>query len=140
MATRKATPAKSTTSRAKTITPTKRTTAVPKPVAKQVTPANVMTETSTVSTMPELKKQELVDMVVTRSGIKKKFAKPVVEAVMEILASSLEDGRSLNLPPLGKIKQNRTKESSSTRVIIAKIRQNKATLAALKDTVPEAAE
>ncbi len=72
----------------------------------------------------EVKKKELIDMVVSRSGIKKKDAKPVVEAMMAVLGDALAEGRMLNLQPLGKIKVNRTKEMSGSRVLRCQIRQN----------------
>ena len=74
---------------------------------------------------PEMKKQELLQKVLTRSGIKKKDAKPVVEAMLEVLGEALANGRELNLQPLGKIKMNRIKEMDRARVIVAKIRQSK---------------
>jgi DNA-binding protein HU-alpha len=74
-----------------------------------------------------LKKKELIDQVVERSGIRKKFAKPVVEAMMAVLGEAITDGRDLNLPPFGKVKQQRTKDAANVRVTIAKIRQPKKT-------------
>lgn len=73
----------------------------------------------------ELKKQELLAMVVDRADVKKKTAKPVVEAVLAILGEALAEGREFNLQPLGKFKHNRTKDSANARVIIGKIRQPK---------------
>lgn len=71
----------------------------------------------------DLKKQELIARVVERSDVRKKYAKPVVEAMIEILAETLAEGREMNLPPFGKLKLNRTKETERARIIIAKIRQ-----------------
>lgn len=76
-------------------------------------------------TGPEMKKQELIEKVVLRSGVRKKDAKPVVEAMLGVLGETLADGRGLNLQPLGKLKLNRTKETPKARVIIAKLRQRK---------------
>ena len=74
---------------------------------------------------PEMKKKELIDAVVSRSGIKKKDAKPVVEAMLAVLGEALADSRELNLKPFGKVKVNRTKEVPNGKVIIAKVRQTK---------------
>src|SRR6056297_2551305 len=90
--------------------------------APSVTPV-VVTDTPAESAGPEMKKQELLDKVVSRSDTRKKFAKPVVEAMLEILGETLAEGRELNLPPLVKLK--RTKEGARARVIVAKIRQSK---------------
>ena len=99
------------------------TAATPEP-AESITSV-VVTENPAADAGPELKKQELLDKVVTRTDVKKKLAKPVVEAVLEILGEALGEGRELNLQPLGKVKQNRTKETAGARIIIAKIRQSK---------------
>jgi len=53
------------------------------PLAK---PANA---TDPVLAEPDLKKKELVDLVVERSGIKKKDAKPVVEAMLAVLGETI---------------------------------------------------
>ncbi len=72
----------------------------------------------------DLKKKDLIDQVVVRSGIKKKDAKPVVEAMLAILGETLGSGRDLNLPPMGKLRINRTQEKPGFRVIISKLRQS----------------
>lgn len=74
---------------------------------------------------PELKKQELIDKVLAKGDIKKKNAKPVVEAVLAVLGEVLAEGREVNLPPLGKIKINRVRDLANARIIVAKIRQSK---------------
>ena len=96
-----------------------RTSKIPAPdmAAKPATAAPV--------TPDELKKRELIDLVVARSDVKKKYAKPVVEALLDVLAETLAKGREMNLQPLGKLKYNRTKETPSARVVVAKIRQSK---------------
>ncbi len=73
----------------------------------------------------EMKKQELLDKVLARADTRKKFARPVVDAVLEVLGEALAEGRELNLPPLGRIKLNRVKDMPNARVIVAKIRQAK---------------
>ena len=109
----------------KPTTPIKR---VPSPL--EVAPSMSSTEKAATVGAPKtasaaLKKRELIEKVVLKSGIKKKDAKPVVEAMLEVLGDALADGRELNLRPLGKLKLNRTKETASARIIVAKIRQSK---------------
>jgi DNA-binding protein HU-alpha len=82
-------------------------------------------ETTPSQTAPMLKKKELLDAVVERSGVRMKFAKPTVEAMMAVLGEAIAEGRDLNLPPMGKIKQQRTKDAANVRVTVAKIRQSK---------------
>ncbi|WP_299145215.1 HU family DNA-binding protein [uncultured Tateyamaria sp.] len=73
---------------------------------------------------PMMRKKELVDAVVAKSGMKKKDVKPVVEAMLSVLGSALQDGRELNLQPLGKVKINREKKLPTGKMMIAKIRQS----------------
>ena len=73
----------------------------------------------------ELKKQELIALVVERSDVAKKHAKPVIEAMLAVLGEALAEGRELNLQPLGKVKHNRIKDTPRARVIVTKIRQPK---------------
>lgn len=75
----------------------------------------------------DLKKRELIDLVVARSGIKKKDAKPVVEAMLAVLGETIAEGRELNLQPLGKLRINRAVERGNGRVIICKLRQSLST-------------
>ncbi|WP_227269664.1 HU family DNA-binding protein [Roseobacter weihaiensis] len=70
-----------------------------------------------------LRKRELIESVVRRSGSKKRDAKPVVEAVLAELGEALADGRDLILPPLGRCIINREKIMPDGRVIILKVRQ-----------------
>ena len=85
-----------------------------------------------------VRKKELIGAVVARSGVKKRDAKPVVEALLAELATALAKGRGLNLPPLGRVKINRTREMENGRVIIVKMRQKDN--AAPETGVKEAAE
>ncbi|MEQ8293580.1 MAG: HU family DNA-binding protein [Roseovarius sp.] len=73
----------------------------------------------------ELKKRELIDEVVRRSGVRKKFAKPVIEAMIDVLGEAIAEGREVNLQPFGKIKQQRTKDTANARITVARIRQSK---------------
>lgn len=90
-------------------------------------PAEVQPESEGMVSGPELKKQELLEKVVSRTDVKKKFAKPVIDAVLEVLGETLAEGRELNLPGFGRLKLNRArgKDTSNARVIVAKIRQGK---------------
>ncbi len=113
------------------------------PAPPPPTPVEAKTDVAASAVPVELKKTELIDLVVSRSDIKKKYAKPVVEAILEVLGETLARGREMNLQPFGKVKYNRTKETTSARVIVAKIRQSKPAKtrsSAPKSTVADAAE
>ncbi len=93
------------------------------PVAQADAPTTPM-EVAT-PTAPMLRRKELIDTVVARSGIKKKDAKPVVEAMLAVMGAALQEGRDLNVPPFGNLKVRRTKDMPNARVLTAKLRQRK---------------
>lgn len=97
----------------------------PGSAAAKAAPASAPDTSPTVVGSTELKKRELIDEVVSRSGVRKKFAKPAIEAMIDILGEAIADGREVNLQPLGKIKQQRIKDTSNARITVAKIRQSK---------------
>ncbi|WP_425098406.1 HU family DNA-binding protein [Tropicibacter sp. S64] len=72
-----------------------------------------------------LNKAELIDLVVERSGLRKRDAKPAVEATLAILGQALADGRALNLRGLGKARHVAVKERDNARVINLRLRQSK---------------
>ncbi|MCX7565257.1 HU family DNA-binding protein [Sulfitobacter sp. F26169L] len=82
----------------------------------------------------ELRKKELFDLVVERSGMKKKDVKPVVEAMLAVLGDALAEQREMNLQPLGKMKVQRGKELADGRALVLKLRQKSAKLNATPDT------
>ena len=104
--------------------PTSKVTA-PAPTAKTVTPT-VVNKPQPVVLGPEMRKKELIDTVVTRSGIKKKDAKPVVEAMLAVLGDALAEGRELILPPLGKVIVRKEKALPRGKMMMVKIRQTTA--------------
>ncbi len=77
-------------------------------------------------TQVDLKKKELIDMVVDRSGIKKKDAKPVIEAMLAVLGETIASGRELNLQPFGKLRINRAIDKANGMVFVCKLRQSDA--------------
>ena len=92
--------------------------------AKAAPKATVVTEAAVVAG-PTVKKVELIDRIVERSGLKKKDVKPVVEAALAELGEAIAKGEELNLPPFGKLKVNRSKELAGANVYICKVRRPK---------------
>ncbi|SPH21078.1 DNA-binding protein HU [Ascidiaceihabitans donghaensis] len=135
--TTKAASTKTASASAKTKSATPAKTSVDKTAAVTAsapTAAPVVVESlQTVVSGPAMRKRELIDLVVEKSGIKKKDAKPVIEAMLAVLGEAVSDGRELNLQPFGKVKVRRAKEMPNARVMVTKIRQS-------INTVPEAAE
>ncbi|NBD29719.1 MAG: DNA-binding protein [Alphaproteobacteria bacterium] len=128
--TAKAAPRKSTT-------PPK---AAPAPKAPPAPAAKVVEETKPVVSGPVLKKPELIDRVIAETGMKKKDVKPVVEAMLNVLGLGLANGEEMNLPPLGKVMINRTKDLAKAKVIVTKVRQPNARAPEDKDPLAKAAE
>jgi len=93
------------------------------PAAKTASPT-VVEAPQTVIKGPVMRKKELVDTIVTRSGLKKKDVKPTVEAMLAVLGEALADGRELILPPLGRMMVRKERKTANGRVLIAKIRQS----------------
>lgn len=105
------------------------------------TPApKVVTTSAPVLAEADLKKKEFVDLVVERSGMKKKDVKPAVEAALAVLGDAIANGRELNLQPFGKLRINRAEEKANGRVTVCKIRQSQPKPEAPKDPLAEAAE
>ena len=104
------------------------------------TPKAATAEPSVVETLSpvvvsnELRKKELFELVVERSGMKKKLVKPVVEAMLAVLGDAFAEQREMNLPPLGKIKVQRGKELHDGRALVLKLRQKSSQLNAAPAT------
>ncbi|MEM8981063.1 MAG: HU family DNA-binding protein [Pseudomonadota bacterium] len=94
-----------------------------KPVAR--TPIKVVPNTVApdASGQAVLKKKDLIDAVVGRSGLKRHEAKAATEALLAILGETLAEGKDAQLPPLGKVKVARTKDVTRARVMVCRIRQ-----------------
>lgn len=135
---RKTAPRKTTSSAAKPASKTA-TSASKADVAKAPLPKVVKVAEPVVAS-PELRKKELIDLVVARSGVKKKDAKPTVEALLAVLGECIADGRELNLQPFGKLKINRTEEKANGRVVVCRLRQSTANASGTKEPVAEPAE
>lgn len=91
--------------------------------AKAATPT-VVDAPQSVILGPVLRKKELIDTVVTRSGMKKKDAKPVIEAMLAVLGEAIADKRELNLSPFGHIKVRKERKLPNGRMMVVKLRQN----------------
>jgi nucleoid DNA-binding protein len=96
--------------------------------ASAVAVPSVVEPLSPVVLSNELRKKELFDPVVARSGLKKKDVKPVVEAMLAVLGDAFAEQREMNLQPLGKMKVQRGKELHDGRALVIKLRQKSAKL------------
>lgn len=109
------------------------------PTPEAANAAPIVTNTlSPVVVGNELRKKELIELVVGRSGMKRKDVKPVVEAMLAVLGDAFAGQREMNLPPLGKFKVQRAQEKSDGRALVVKLRQKSAALNAAPDATPAA--
>ncbi|MCI5110860.1 MAG: HU family DNA-binding protein [Marivita sp.] len=124
----------------KTPTPRKSDTAsAAKATAQAPEPEVVVNETPKI-TGPELKKKELIDLVVARSGVKKRDVKPVVDAMLALLGETIADGREMNLAPLGKLKITRMKKTTKAHIITTRLRRTEQQVTDAPDPLAQAAE
>lgn len=72
---------------------------------------------------PELRRKELIDMVIARSGVKRREARPAIETALAVLGEALSEGRELNLRPFGKLKVMRMRKSDNGLVLNTRVRQ-----------------
>lgn len=98
--------------------------------------ATVVSETAVVAG-PEVKKKDLIERIVARSGLKRRDVKPAVEAMLEELAAAVQAGEELNLPPFGKLKITRSKDLANARVYHCRLRQPEAGPPAASDPLAE---
>ena len=92
------------------------------PAAKPIDP-KVVREVTPVVVGAKLRKNELIEAVTERSGVKRRDAKVALEAVLEILGEAIAEGRQIDLPGLGKLKVTRTKKLSNGDMFTTRIRQ-----------------
>ncbi|WP_245513783.1 HU family DNA-binding protein [Antarcticimicrobium luteum] len=105
--------------------------AAPARTAPDVAPQTAPAEPSLVRisepgmARPDLRKQDLIAAVLERCEIKKRDAKPVIEAMLAVLGEALAEGRGLNLAPMGKLRINRIEEKNGRRIVVCKLRQGR---------------
>tara|TARA_R110002074_G_scaffold6197_2_gene28866 strand:+ start:3993 stop:4553 length:561 start_codon:yes stop_codon:yes gene_type:complete len=93
------------------------------PMATKAGAPTVVETPQAVILGPVMRKKELIDTVVTRSGMKKKDAKPIVDTMLAVLGEALADNRELILPPMGRVKVRKEKKLPNGRVLVVKVRQ-----------------
>lgn len=120
-------PKAGTTGTPKTVKASPGTTAKPEKTMRAATPDPVVVEESRPDmAAPAMRKKELVDAVVSRSGVKPRYVKPAVDALLAEIGAAIAEGRDLNLPGLGKVKVQRHKKLANGDVYVTRIRQPKA--------------
>lgn len=70
-------------------------------------------------------KKDLIDRVIARSGVKPRYVRPVIDALLLELGDMLEEAETLQLQPLGTLKVQRRKDVDDGEVIITKVKRKK---------------
>ena len=70
-----------------------------------------------------MRKKELIEAAVVRAGVKKRDAKPAIEAALSIIGETLTSGRGLNMPGLGKVKVQNSKFLEDVQVVNLRLRR-----------------
>jgi Bacterial DNA-binding protein len=87
----------------------------PKPgAAKAAKPAVKVAQAPVETTVSQYKLKDLIDNVATRTGGKKPEVKAAVEATLAALGEALATGKSLAVPPLGKLRVVKNKGPALT--------------------------
>lgn len=131
---KKATKPKTTATKPKAAPPAAKSALRPKAPAAKAAQPTVVDAPKAVILGPVMRKKELTDTIVTRTGMKKKDVKPVVEQMLAVMGEALGDNRELNLPPFGQLKVRREKTLAKGRMVVAKIRQTTPPTAEAKPT------
>ncbi len=90
-------------------------------------------KTGSADAVKVLGKRELIDRVVKASGIKKKAAKPVIEAVLKELGDAVSRGETLNLQPFGKANVKRSKDLEHAEILEVRLRRSKLAIKAAEE-------
>lgn len=129
----------------KTASTTRRKTAPRRDAAKSTPPAEAQrssgaTDEDVATVIRSMTKRDLIDRVVEASGVKKKSAKPVIEAMLKELGDALSRGETLNLQPFGKGIVKSRKELENAEIVELRLRRSKLALqAAEAEDEPQAA-
>ncbi|MCO6382260.1 HU family DNA-binding protein [Oceanicola sp. 502str15] len=106
-------------------------TAAKAPPVKLVEPApapeiTVVTPAEPVMTERMVKKVELIDRVMTATGMKRKDVKPIVEAMLGEIDKIISEGADMQFPELGKLMIHKRKEISNGEMVMLKLRRKTA--------------
>ncbi|WP_235971369.1 HU family DNA-binding protein [Palleronia pontilimi] len=78
-----------------------------------------------VAAGPEVKKKDVIERVIAQlPDVKKKDAKPVIEATLAVMGQALSDGEQLNLQPFGKLRVQRRKDLPNGQALTLKLRRS----------------
>ncbi|MGB3244418.1 MAG: HU family DNA-binding protein [Sulfitobacter sp.] len=77
-----------------------------------------------------MRKKEIIEQTVTRSGLKKRDVKPLVDTLLAVMGEAMADGRELVMPPFGRLKVHKQKTTQKKNIYFAKVHQNRPSVSA----------
>ncbi|NNK79303.1 MAG: hypothetical protein HKP40_11380 [Litoreibacter sp.] len=93
-----------------------------KVVASQpVTAPDSKTESSSVETVV-LRKKDLLEAVVAKSGLSKGNARRGLEATLDVIAEALADGSEISAAPLAKVRVTREKDTPNGKMLVCRVK------------------
>jgi nucleoid DNA-binding protein len=97
------------------------------PLAKTAAPqTKIVNPAVSVPQGEMIKKPEFLDRAVERTDVKKREAKPAIEAALAVLAEAMIKDKELNLPPMGKLRVVKSKDvGEGAKVLTLKLRTMK---------------
>lgn len=99
--------------------------AVAKPAAKGTPEAGAAKKAGggQIGGAAAVKLKDLLEQVAARASVKKKDARPVIEATLAILGEVLAAGGALVLPPLGRVRVSRTRDAANGATLTIKLKR-----------------
>ncbi|MCX7888958.1 MAG: HU family DNA-binding protein [Rhodobacteraceae bacterium] len=83
-----------------------------------------------------LRLRDLVDRVAAASGARRKDVREISEAVLRVLGDALDAGDSLQLPPLGRARVARTRDTGKGGMLVIRLKRGDGHEAAAKPAEP----
>lgn len=109
-----------------TLKPVKPKVATKAPAAAKAPRPTVVAAAKPIAAGNQVKKPEFLERVLEKTDVKRRDAKPAIEAALAELATILMAGDEVNIPPLGKLKVVKSKEvGEGAQVLTLKLRTMK---------------
>lgn len=72
---------------------------------------------------PTLRKRDLIDLVATQTGLKKRHARAATEALLAAMGDAVERGEAMALEPFGRMRVARVAEREGGQTLTCKLRR-----------------
>ena len=79
---------------------------------------------------PVMRTKDLVEAIAPNVSVKRKDLRPLMEAVFKAMGDALAEGKSLNIPPLGKILVKKERKGENADTIVLRLRRQHASVKA----------